>query len=168
MLQYLRASLRRIGFSHSQTIYPDRFSSKYGPVFFLQGADANKDVPKDQFDKAVQVIKTYDEFLRSKGIRFIFLPIPEKENIYHETLQTKRPVFLEQLISTLKNLGIETVDTQTAFDDAFQKGVLLYHTNDTHWNENAVKITADLIKALIERKKQIASLPISKPLSSNP
>jgi hypothetical protein len=122
-------------------------------VFFLQGASANQDVPKDQFDKAVEVIKTYDEFLRSKGIRFIFLPIPEKENIYYEALQTQRPVFLEQLISTLRNLGIETVDTQTAFDDAFRKGVLLYHTNDTHWNENAVKITADLIKDLIEKKE---------------
>jgi len=153
MLQYLRATLRRMGSSHSQAIYPNRFSSKYGPVFFLQGEDANKDVPKDQFDKAVQVIKAYDGLLRSKGIRFIFLPIPEKENIYYETLQTKGPVFLEQLISTLKNLGIETVDTQKAFEDAFRKGVLLYHTNDTHWNENAVKITAGLIKELIEKKR---------------
>ncbi|HUL21070.1 MAG TPA: hypothetical protein VLZ10_06425 [Thermodesulfobacteriota bacterium] len=153
MLQYLRATLRRMGSSHSQAIYPNRFSSKYGPVFFFQGADANKDVPRDQFDKVVQVIKSYDELLRSKGIRFIFLPIPEKENIYYETLQTQRPVFLERLISTLKNLGIETVDTQKAFEDAFRKGVVLYHTNDTHWNENAVRITADLVKELIERKK---------------
>jgi hypothetical protein len=154
MLQYMRASLRRmIESSDSQTINPDRFSSKYGPVFFLQGADANKDVSKDQFDKAVQIIKTYDQLLRSKGIRFIFLPIPEKENLYHEALHTKKPVFLEQLIPTLKNLGIETVDTQTAFDDAFQKGVLLYHTDGTHWSENAVKITADLIKDLIEKKE---------------
>jgi hypothetical protein len=50
-------------------------------------------------------------------------------------------------------VGIETVDTQKAFEGAFQKGVLLYHTNDTHWNENAVKIAADLVKELIERKK---------------
>jgi alginate O-acetyltransferase complex protein AlgJ len=153
MLQYLRASLRRIGSSHSETIFSRSVSSKYGPVFFLQGADANKDVPKDQFDKAVQVIKTYDELLRSKGIRFIFLPIPEKENIYYKSLHIKRPVFLEQLISALKHLGIETVDTQKAFEKAFQKGVLLYHTNDTHWNENAVRITADLINELIESKK---------------
>jgi hypothetical protein len=153
MLQYLRASLRRIGSSHSEAIASNSVSSKYGPVFFLQGADANKDVPQDKFDKTVQVIKGYDELLKSKGIRFIFLPIPEKENIYHESLHTERPVFLEQLISTLKNLGIETVDTQKPFEDAFRKGVLLYHTNDTHWNENAVKITADLVKDLIERKK---------------
>jgi hypothetical protein len=153
MLQYLRASLRRIGSSHSETIPSNTVSSKYGPVFFFLGADANKDVPKDRLDKVVEVIKTYDELFRSKGIRFIFLPIPEKENIFHESLHTKRPVFLEQLISTLIDLGIETVDTQTAFDDAFRKGVLLYHTNDTHWNENAVRITADLIKESIERKK---------------
>ena len=98
------------------------------------------------------MIKAYDELLRSKGIRFIFLPIPEKENIYHEALQTKRPVFLEQLISALKNLGIETVDTQSAFEDAFQKGALLYHTNDTHWNRNAVEIAADLIQDMIGKK----------------
>ena len=153
MLQYMRASLRRIGSPHSEAIPSNSVSSKYGPVLFFQGAYLNKDVPKDQFDKAVQVIKTYDQLLRSKGIHFIFLPIPEKENIYHEGLQTKKPVFLEQLISTLKNLGIETVDTQTAFDDAFQKGVLLYHTDGTHWNENAVKIAADLIKDLIEKKE---------------
>ena len=161
MLQYLRASLRRIGFSHSETVPSNSVSSKYGPVFFLIGADANKDVPEDRFEKAVEVIQAYDELLRSKGIRFIFLPIPEKENIFHESLQTKRPVFLERLIFTLKNLGIETVDTQKAFEDAFQKGVLLYHTNDTHWNENAVKITAELIQELIERKKSISSLSMS-------
>jgi len=153
MLQYMRASLRRIGSPHSEAIPSNSVSSKYGPVLFFQGADSNKDVPKDQFDKAVQVIKTYDQLVRSKGIHFIFLPIPEKENIYHEGLHTKKPVFLEQLISKLKNLGIETVDTQTAFDDAFQKGVLLYDTDGTHWNENAVKIAADLIKDLIEKKE---------------
>jgi hypothetical protein len=30
---------------------------------------------------------------------------------------------------------------------------LLYHTDGTHWNENAVKIAADLIKDLIEKKE---------------
>jgi len=153
MLQYLRASLRRIGSSHSEEIPSNAASSKYGPVFFFQGADANRDVPKDRLDQVVKVIKTYDDLFRSRGIRFIFLPIPEKENIYYEALQTKKPVFLEQLISTLRNLGIETVDTQKAFEDAFRKGVLLYHTNDTHWNENAVRITADLIQDLIEGKR---------------
>lgn len=151
MLLYLRASLRRTASSDSiDSIKP--ISSKYGSVFFLQGADANKDVPREQFERILEVIKGYDEVLKSKGIRFIFLPIPEKENIYYECLKTRKPIFLKQLISALKNLGIETVDTQIAFDDAFRNGVLLYHTNDTHWNENAVKITADLLAKEIEKK----------------
>lgn len=152
MLQYLRASLRRIGTSQSEEVPSNSVPSKNGPVFFLQGPDANKDVPKDRFDKAVQIIKAYDELLRSKGIRFIFLPIPEKENIYYASLHTKRPVFLEQLISTLRKMGVETVDTQSAFEDAFQKGILLYHANYTHWNENAVRIAADLLAKMIQEK----------------
>jgi len=152
MLQYFRASVRRISMFNSKTIYSN-VPSKNGPVFFLLGAVANKDVPKEKFDKAVQIIKAYDELLRSMGIRFIFLPIPEKENLYYEYLHTPRPVFLEQLISALKKMGIETVDTQKAFEDAFRKGVLLYHPNSTHWNENAVRITGDLIKNIIEKKE---------------
>jgi hypothetical protein len=153
MLHYLRASLKRIGSSHPKTIESKSISSKYGPIFFLQGADANQNIPREKFDEAVRVVRTYDDLLKSQGIRFIFLPIPEKESIYYEYLKTKKPVFLQQFISRLKNLGIETVDTQRAFDDAFRKGIPLYHPDDTHWNENAVKIAADLIKDLIEMKK---------------
>jgi hypothetical protein len=140
--------------SPSQTIYPHIISSKYGPIFFLEGAKVNKDVPKERFDKAVEIIEGYNETLRSQGIFFIFLPIPEKENIYHEYLNTPKPMFLEKLIVELKKMGIETVDTQKAFDDAFRKGVLLYNPDDSHWNVNAVRITAGLIKELIESKRK--------------
>ena len=75
-------------------------------------------------------------------------------NIFYEYLQTKRPVFLEQLISELKSYGIETIDTQKAFEEAFQKNqILLHHTDDTHWNANGVKLTAELIKNWIEKKE---------------
>jgi hypothetical protein len=58
------------------------------------------------------------------------------------------------LISELRGLGIETIDTQKAFDEVHQRGkILLYHTDDTHWNGNGVKIAADLIKEMVERKK---------------
>ena len=68
----------------------------------------------------------------------------------------KRPVFLEQLISELKEHGIETIDTQKAFEEAFQKNqVLLYHTDDTHWNGNAVRIAADLLTKVIEERDRI-------------
>jgi len=85
------------------------------------------------------------------GIRFIFLPIPNKENIYHQYLpHPKRPTFLEDLIVELKRKKIETADTQKAFEESYQKdSALLYRLDDTHWSPAAVRITADLIQKSI-------------------
>jgi len=153
MLHYLRASLRR-RFINIQENPPGGVPSKYGRLFFLQGAGANRDVPREKLEKAIELIKSYHDVIKSRGIRFIFLPIPEKENVFHKSLLTKRPVFLEQLISGLKSQGIETVDTLRAFEKAYQENqTLLYHTDDTHWNENGVKIAAGLIKNMIEQKE---------------
>ncbi len=113
----------------------------------------------EKLESVVSILKTYDAALKERGIRFIFLPLPEKENIYHENLHTERPVFLEHLISELKKEGIEVTDTQKAFEEAFQKGVLLYHPDDTHWNENGVKIAAGLLEALIQKPPPEVSEP---------
>ena len=149
MLHYFRASLRR-GISTPEDLGSEPIFSEYGPIFFIQGREANRDVSREKLDKTVQIIRSYNEVVRSRGIRFIFLPIPNKENIFYKCLETMKPVFLEQLISELKSYGVETIDTQRAFEEAFQKNkVLLYHTDDTHWNGNAVRIAADLLIKVI-------------------
>jgi hypothetical protein len=149
MLHYFRASLRR-SISEPRPRAPASISSQYGPIFFIQGKSANEDVPKAKLDRAVRVIRSYDEALKRRGIRFIFLPIPNKENIFYKGLETKRPVFLERLISGLKRYGVETIDTQKAFEEAFEKSqILLYHTDDTHWNGNGVRLTAGLLAKAI-------------------
>ena len=155
MLHYFRASLRR-GISAPKHLGPEPIPSQYGPIFFIQGRRVNEDVLKEKLDKAIQVIRSYNDAVKSRGIRFIFLPIPNKENIFYEYLETRRPVFLERLISELKSHGIETIDTQKAFEEVFRKKkVLLYHTDDTHWNGNAVRIAADLLAEVIEKKGRI-------------
>ncbi len=149
MLHYFRASLRR-RLSPAEPHAPMCLSSQFGPIFFIQGKSANEDVSKQKLDRAIQVIKSYDEALKRRGIRFIFLPIPNKETIFYRDLETARPVFLERLISELKRHGVETIDTQKAFEEAFQKDrILLYHTDDTHWNKNGVRLTADLLAKTI-------------------
>jgi alginate O-acetyltransferase complex protein AlgJ len=153
MLHYFRASLRR-SISTPEHFGSGPFSSQYGPIFFIQGRRANEDVSEEKLHKSIQIIRSYNDAVKSRGIRFIFLPIPNKENIFYESLQTPRPVFLETLIAELKKHGVETIDTQKAFEEAFQKNqVLLYHTDDTHWNANGVKLTAELIKNWIEKKE---------------
>ncbi len=152
MLHFLRASLRR-AISGPEYLGPGPVSSPYGPIFFLQGVKANEDVPKEELDKAIQIIRSYNDAVKRRGIRFIFLPIPNKENILYDYLRTKRPVYLERLISELNGCGVETIDTQKAFEEAFRKNqVLLYHTDDTHWNRDGVRIVADLLAKAIEEK----------------
>ncbi len=123
-------------------------------LLFYYGIEANKDVPREEIDRIVQIIKSYDQILESRGIRFIFLPIPNKENIYYEYLPIKKkPVFLEQLIQRLQAESIEVIDTQKAFEEAYrEKKILLYHMDDTHWNVHGVELAADLIERLLNKK----------------
>ena len=146
MINYLRA---KIGNTKHRQFYS--FSTPFGTMYFLQGDAANENVSRDRFERAVQTIEAYDRILKKKGIRFIFLPIPNKENIYYQHLPNrKRPVFLEELIAELKHKKIETVDTQEAFDKRYQKdSALLYRLDDTHWNPATVRMTADLIQMSI-------------------
>jgi lysophospholipase L1-like esterase len=151
MLNYARARIRNTAvrdFHH--------FPSKFGTMFFVQGEAANKEVPNEGFQKAVENIEAYDQVLKKKGIRFIFLPIPNKENIYHDFLPNpRRPVFLEQLIQELKSRKIETVDMQRAFEDEYKNhSTLLYSLDDSHWNAKGVRLAADFTTKLINRDEQ--------------
>lgn len=149
MLYYVRA---KVGNGTLKDYYP--FPSKFGPMLFVQGEAANKEVPYERFRKAVETIEACDQILRKRNIRFIFLPIPNKENIYHDFLpDPRRPVFLEQLIRELKKRRIETVDTQKAFEDEYRKkSALLFFLDDSHWNPRGVRLAADRTVKLIEGK----------------
>ena len=153
MLHFLRASLRRCLGSPPTNLFP-RVPSPYGQLLFLQGAQANREVSKEKLDRTIEIIMSYNNIVRTRGIRFIFVPIPEKENIFHELLETNRPVFMEELITKLKEKGVETVDTQKAFEETYRKNqMLLYQTEDAHWNANGVRVTAELIRNWIGKKE---------------
>jgi len=149
MLNYVRAKLGNQALKDYH-----HFPSKFGPMLFVQGEAANEEVPYEQFRKAVETIAACDQILRRMGIRFIFLPIPNKENIYHDFLpDTRRPVFLEQLIRELKKRNIETVDTQEAFEEEYRKNsALLFFLDDSHWNPRGVRLAAGRAVKLIEGK----------------
>jgi hypothetical protein len=115
-------------------------------MLFFQGDSANADIPDLEIEKIVRTLVTYRDLLARKGIRFIFLPVPNKENIYYSQLPSRKPAtLLRKLIKALTEQNVEVIDTQSAFDQALDHGVLLYHVDDTHWNSQGVRIAADLI-----------------------
>jgi hypothetical protein len=146
MLNYLRARISGTGSSFRRV-----GSSNECSIFFLQGAGVNRLSPDERVERAAGRLKEYRDFLEKKNIRFIVLPIPNKETILYKSLHTERPDFLKRLTRRLKELNIEVVDTQKAFDDFYSKtGDLPYHRDDSHWNGLGVRIAADLLAEKIQ------------------
>ncbi|MDR2018606.1 MAG: hypothetical protein LBQ00_07030 [Syntrophobacterales bacterium] len=165
MLHYYRASVRRaitMVFLHGEKIPPPK--QNIPSMHFLFGDLAVQDVPPDQLERALTVVKSYNDLLKSMDIRFIFLPIPNKENIYHDLLPSKKkPVFLGQTIDAMRKKGIETIDLQSAFDEAYRRnGPVLYLPDDTHWSAEGVRIAAELLADAISGKKEGKISPKSR------
>lgn len=151
MLNYFRARINGSGPSMRRVAI-----SSECPIFFLQGAEANRPSSYERVERAAERLKEYSDFLQRKGIRFIFLPIPNKETIHYEYLNTQKPAFLERLVKRLRELNIEVIDTQKTFNEIYQNThEMLYHKDDTHWNAFGVKITAELLE------KQMKAKPVS-------
>lgn len=106
-------------------------------------------------------VMLYDEFFRSQGIKFMFLPVPDKENVYYDYMKSDmyfgktpisikypKPEFLENITTTLTTNNVTVIDVNSAFAKARKtSNITLYQLDDTHWNEYGVNITADLIAA---------------------
>lgn len=112
----------------------------------------------DDIDRVVDELVACEERLNQMGIGFVFLPVPDKENVYFDLMpielqnavrQRPRNVYLRTLIDRLHQADIQVVDTLTAFENARSNELHIYQTDDTHWDAEGVRITADLIVDLL-------------------
>ena len=127
-------------------------------MLFFEGVSANRDVSAEEINKIVESIKYYNDLCKKKGIRFIYLPTPNKENIYYDYLPVKKKaVFLERLITKLKSENIEVVDTQRAFEEARnrQPDILLYDPDETHLNAYGIRVLASLLEKQLRKNMTV-------------
>ena len=119
----------------------------YDNEFFIEGEIANRDFSEEEINHIADVLQGYKHVLAERGIRFLFLPIPNKENIYYQLLPSqKKATFLPRLMAKLDERGVEYVNTQNPFDSLYQQNqVPLYPADDAHWNHVAVKVAAQLV-----------------------
>lgn len=137
------------------SVFSSRLYVKRSKMLFLQGESANKDGTKEEIDRYASVIQGYNDYFKAQNIQFLFLPIPNKENIYYEMFPSnKKPCLLLELILELKKRNVPVVDMQTAFDSAYKNdGKTLYQLDDSHWNIEGVQIAAQLIDSVFVNKK---------------
>lgn len=107
----------------------------------------------------VKGIKRIKDIFQAKGIDLIYIPLPDKENIYRkklpETLHPKRKQpFLPQLHLELQRNGVLSVDLYSIFNSHSDEDGFLYFLDDTHWNARGVKIAVDQTLKIIKKNEQ--------------
>ena len=144
LLQWLRAGLQR---SIESPWFPKRaYETRDGKMLFMDALHANDPLDEASYQKALRVVEGYHAWFESQAIEFIFLPVPNKENLYHHDLGTGAPSLIPRLVADLKARGIHAIDTQSAFHRADTSGIgPLFHVDDTHWNAVGVGVATDLL-----------------------
>ena len=112
------------------------------------------------YAKAVLILmRKYRNDLKSRGISFLVLVVPDKETVYHRYIpQLKnKNVFmvLDFFHDGLKKYGIDHVRINDVFTqyDKMNPDSLLYYPDDTHMNETATRIIFNAIKDRLPLKK---------------
>ena len=124
----------------------------YDNEFFIEGDTANRTYSEEEIKYVADVLEGYKTALEERGIRFLFMPIPNKENIYYQLLPSKKkPDFLPRLMAELRRRRVDAVDLQSDFEKLYQhKNVPLYPADDAHWNNVAVKVAANLVTSRLQ------------------
>jgi len=111
---------------------------KDSEMFFLNGK--NQYYHYEIINDIAETIAQYKNYCDSIGVKFIFLPLPNKETIYYNNVPlNEQPNYIVELNSILNKKGVSTVNTIKILNDE-KDNLLLYHLDDTHWNSNGVNI----------------------------
>jgi len=147
ILEWLRA---KINHSHGIGIQ----SSVFKKMFFLKGQKIHKRSNKELMNM-VDAIVSYKEYCNSHQIKFLFLPMPNKESVYFDLVPLKdQPDYLIKLDSILKNKNICSVNSLSVFNKNRKANNFLYHLDDTHWNEDGVKIIVEEVAKLLKPNEE--------------
>jgi len=123
-------------------------------MFFLRGSQN----PPSGFDgtsltAVVRSLKACRDALQARGIRCVFMPIPDIATVYRRMLPARGPS------DSFANLAIEAraahvtvIETHTAFEEAAAgPGRLLYHTDDPHPNARGMNLCADSLEKWLRK-----------------
>lgn len=120
---------------------------QYQNEFFMEGGHANRTFRDEEIKQIADVLEGYKQALAERGIPFVFMPIPNKENIYHQLLPSgQKPDFLPRLVAELQRRNVKVVDMQSTFEHLYlNEKKKLYPADDGHWNNTAVVAAAELL-----------------------
>jgi hypothetical protein len=119
-------------------------------ILFYENSFFKKEIKDEEIKLIAAKLEKLSIAFGRQGIKFIFVPVPNKESVYLELLaKEKLPVngqgFLIKLKKELDNRGVNSIDTYTNFRSSFRAGNRIYFADDTHWNNSGIELAAELI-----------------------
>jgi hypothetical protein len=106
---------------------------------------------------SIEALRGYRSAVEERGLRFVFMPIPDKERIYwdavpgHEVDAPQPTDFLARLTDASAEAGIEVVRLEDAFHKARADGLPPYHPDDTHWSPAGVSLAAQRLAQTLKQ-----------------
>ncbi len=106
------------------------------------------------------------DYFKARGIEWIILLIPEKEQVYREHVpvaaypvnESWPPSVFDALEPALREEGIHVVNLLPVFREAVARGELIYWPDDTHWNERGIQLAAETLAREIGASNENASM----------
>jgi len=119
-------------------------------MFFLHGKSVEERNDND-INKEVEAIVSYKKYCDSIGVKFLFLPMPNKETVYYDLVPLPhQPNFLFKVNVLLNEKGISAVNTLAIYNKSRANNKFLYQLDDTHWNSYGINVVVKAVKEKLE------------------
>jgi alginate O-acetyltransferase complex protein AlgJ len=121
-------------------------------MFFLEGYRQKH--AKSDLARTVRTIKSYKKYCDNLGIKFLYLPMPDKETVYYEQVPiAKQADYLVREDSMLNTSGVATIKTLGLYNN-FRKthSEVLYQPDDSHWNPIATELVSEELYKFLNGK----------------
>lgn len=127
-----------------------------GMLFFETSLASPVNSPEIK-QETIEAVTRCKQWFEAQGVRFIFIPIPDKENVYFDLipdsdrpeLDVPRDQYLIDVMTGLAVNQVEVIDLLTAYQSARQQRNTPYQLDDTHWSSTGIRIAVGLIMAEI-------------------
>ena len=114
---------------------------------------------EEALDSAAENLRLMQEYCRSLGARFLFVPVPNKNSLYPQAMPGYTPASqrdLERFLPLLAEKGVPCADLASAFA---AEPEILYFAHDSHWDTRGAALGADVINAAFGRTSDYFSGP---------
>lgn len=132
---------------------------RFGPMLFYRENLRILPLMTPEVDApaVVSAAKKVADGFRSRGIRLVVMLVPEKEQVHIEGLPSeygaalvRGPELLDKIERELEAYGVPTVNLYPAFREATKAGRRLYWRDDTHWNDEGIRLAAENLWEKVE------------------